>query len=48
MDFKTHGIVLEAEATDCVIEIYLNGIPVGLCGIGGNRSLNRPDLRVFA
>lgn len=42
MDLKTHGIVLEAETTDCVIEIYLNDIPVGLCGIGGSKSLSRP------
>lgn len=42
MDLKKYGIVLEAETTDCTIEIYLNGIPVGLCGIGGSRALSRP------
>ena len=42
MDVKNYGIVLEAETTDCTIEIYLNDIPVGLCGIGGSRSLSRP------
>lgn len=42
MDLKNFGIVLEAETTDCTIEIYLNDIPVGLCGIGGSRALNRP------
>lgn len=42
MDVKNFGIVLEAETTDCTIEIYLNDIPVGLCGIGGSRKLSRP------
>jgi hypothetical protein len=42
MDIKNFGIVLEAETTDCTIEIYLNDIPVGLCGIGGSRALSRP------
>lgn len=42
MDVKNYGIVLEAETTDCTIEIYLNDIPVGLCGIGGSRALSRP------
>lgn len=42
MDLKKFGIVLEAETTDCTIEIYLNDIPVGLCGLGGSRKLSRP------
>ncbi len=42
MDLKNFGIALEAETTDCTIEIYLNDIPVGLCGIGGSRALSRP------
>src|SRR5215211_8559639 len=42
MDVKNFGIVLEAETTDCTIEIYLNDIPVGLCGLGGSWALSRP------
>lgn len=42
MDVKNFGIILETETTDCVIEVYLNDIPVGLCGIGGSRALSRP------
>src|SRR3982751_3579289 len=42
MDLKNFGIALEAETTDCTIEIYVNDIPVGLCGLGGSRKLSRP------
>ena len=43
VDIKQHGIIVEAETRKCTVEIYLNDIPVGLCGVGGSRKLTRPD-----
>lgn len=42
LDPKQHGIIIEAETRKCTVEIYLNKIPVGLCGIGTSRKLTRP------
>ena len=42
LDVKQDGIIIEAEVQSCVVEIYLNGIPVGLCGLGPTRKLTRP------
>lgn len=41
-DVQQHGIVLEAEVRACTIEVYLNGIPLGLCGVGTSTKLARP------
>ena len=37
MDVRTHGIVVEADVLDCAVELYVNDIPVELCGIGASR-----------
>jgi hypothetical protein len=37
MDPTTHGMVVEAVVQDCAVELYVNDIPVGLCGIGASR-----------
>lgn len=42
LDPKQYGIIIEAETRKCAIEIYLNDIPVGLCGVGGSRKLTLP------
>ncbi len=42
VDIKQHGIIIEAEVDKCTVEIYLNDIPIGLCGVGGSLKLSRP------
>jgi len=42
LDVKQHGMIIEAEVQSCVVEIFLNGFPVGLCGLGGSRKFSRP------
>ncbi len=42
MDPTTHGIVIEAEVRDCVIEVYINDIAIGLCGVGASTQLTAP------
>ncbi len=42
IDISTHGIIIEALTQKCAVEIYLNGIPVGLCGIGTSKKFSRP------
>ena len=42
IDPKQLGIIVEAETKNCTIEIYVNGIPVGLCGVGTSRKMARP------
>lgn len=42
MDPTKQGIIVEAEATDCTIEIFINGLPVGLCGLGVATRFSRP------
>jgi hypothetical protein len=42
MNPATHGIILEAKTRRTVIEIFLNGFPVGLCGQGVSRGFSRP------
>jgi hypothetical protein len=37
-----HGIVVEAETHHCVVEIYVNGLPAGLCGVGAGKTFTRP------
>lgn len=42
MNVKTHGIIVEAKTSRTVIEVFLNGIPAGLCGLGASRGFSRP------
>lgn len=42
MDPTKHGLAIEASVTDVVVELYLNGIPVGLCGVGMSRKIAIP------
>ena len=37
MDLNTHAMVVESDVLDCCVELYVNDIPVGLCGIGASR-----------
>jgi hypothetical protein len=42
LDLEEHGIIVEAETKSCAVEIYINDIPVGLCGLGPTRKFTRP------
>ena len=42
MNPQTHGMVVEAEVHDCAVELYINDIPAGLCGIGINQKTTIP------
>jgi len=42
MDPQTHGMIVEAEVENCSVELYINGIPVGLCGVGISQTTALP------
>ena len=42
MNPQTHGMVVEAEVHNCTVELYINDIPAGLCGIGINQKTTIP------
>jgi len=42
MNPQTHGIVVEAEVHNCAVELYINDIPAGLCGIGISQKATIP------
>ncbi|MEQ8766037.1 MAG: hypothetical protein RL885_19120, partial [Planctomycetota bacterium] len=42
MDISQHGLVIEAEAEDCTVEVVLNGIPLGLAGLGEQPKFHCP------
>src|SRR6266545_8103809 len=42
MDLNKYGIIAEAETTECTVEVYINGIPVGLCGLGARNRISMP------
>ena len=42
MNVATHGIVLEIKTRRTVVEVYVNGIPAGLCGQGVRDAFARP------
>ncbi len=42
MDLNKYGLIVEAETTECAVEVYLNGVPVGLCGIGARNRISLP------
>ncbi len=42
MDITRHGILIEATCVDCTVEVVLNGIPLGLAGLGPQSDFQRP------
>ena len=42
LDILDKAVILECEVHDCVAELYLNGVPVGLCGLGASRKAAIP------
>lgn len=42
MDITRHGILVEATCADCTVEVVLNGVPLGLAGLGAHTEFQCP------